>query len=134
VDGKVFLAASAEATIGCWYQVMEGSFRSVGGWPQGGRRGVSGGLDMVRAGDALRAYGMTLIVEAQPSGLQHGSLETLRMLYEMEEPIWFQPPVETGDAAPTTAYLLGELAEEALGPLHGGSGVYFLVLIQVSTS
>jgi hypothetical protein len=134
VNGEIFLAATAEATASCWYPVLEGSFRLVGGWPQGGRRGVGGRLDTVRSGEALRTYGMTLIVEAQPTTLQRGSAATLHALYEGDGAVWFQPPVETGNAEPVTAYLLGDLAEETLGPLQRGSGAYYLVPIQVSTS
>lgn len=132
MEGEVFLAASAAASIGCRYRVMEESFRAVAGWPQGGRYSVGGGLDTVRSGGLLRHYEMALIVEEQPSSPERGSMHTLRALYEGEGAIWFAPPDEATSAVP--AYLLGELKETALGPLQGGNGAFFLVPIRISTT
>jgi hypothetical protein len=132
VEGEVFLAASAQASVACRYRVMEESFRAVAGWPQGGRYGVGGGLDTVRSGGLLRHYEMALIVEEQPSAPERGSMQTLRALYEGDGTVWFAPPDEATSAVP--AYLIGELKEATLGPLQGGSGAFFLVPVRVTTT
>ncbi len=132
MEGEVFLAGSAQASIGCRYHVMEESFRAVAGWPQGGRYGVGGGLDTVRSGGLLRHYEMALIVEEEPSAPERGSMQTLRALYEGGGAVWFAPPDEATSAVP--AYLLGELKETALGPLQGGGGAFFLVPVRISTT
>lgn len=132
MNGKLFLAGSASATAACWYSILDGTFHAVGGWPQSARRGASGRLDTVRSGDLLRTYAMTLVVAVQPSAPEDGSLGTLRALYESEDAVWFQSPVKAGVAEPSEAYLLGDLTEEALGPLWSGAGAYFLVPLQVS--